>query len=150
MIYCLLYDRHLTGCLTVVYSFLPSRQSSAQAHGRVQKQETKPALLNNWGKTALFNHSSHKSCRLLLLKTSLHIFKKIHYCYRKSVITCSCRKHPSSENSSITKLTMYLQQMIFYRGKCSDCNRYCSNSTICPLNILDLAKEVNITKFYLL
>ena len=41
--------------------------------------------------------------------------------------------------------------MIFYRGKCSYCNQHCSNSTVCPLNILDLAKEVNITNLlYLL
>ncbi|GFG28422.1 hypothetical protein Cfor_00619 [Coptotermes formosanus] len=52
------------------------------------------------------------------------------------------RINPSADISTISKLTGYLRQMIFYGGKCNDCNRYCSNSAMCPTNIFDLVKEV--------
>jgi hypothetical protein len=39
---------------------------------------------------------------------------------------------------------MYLGEMIYYKGKCNNCNMHCRGSTECPENILHLAEEVNV------
>jgi hypothetical protein len=52
--------------------------------------------------------------------------------------------YPKADRPTLSKLAMYLGEIIYYKGKCSNCHIHCSGPTECPRNILDLAKEVNI------
>jgi hypothetical protein len=51
--------------------------------------------------------------------------------------------YPEADIPTLSNLAMYLGETINYKGKCSDCHRYCRGPIECPTNILDLAKEVS-------
>ncbi|XP_021929643.1 sodium channel protein Nach-like [Zootermopsis nevadensis] len=52
------------------------------------------------------------------------------------------RTYPNADTSTLSNLAMYLGDMIYYKGKCNNCNKHCSGSTKCPGDILQLAKKV--------
>ncbi|PNF35672.1 hypothetical protein B7P43_G17469 [Cryptotermes secundus] len=52
------------------------------------------------------------------------------------------RMYPKADSATLSNLVMYLREMIYYKGKCSNCHIHCSGPTECPRNILDLAKQV--------
>lgn len=133
----LLYDSHHTGWVRYT-TLLLSRESSA--HARVQKSRNKTCTAEQFRP----NRTIHSFIHFI---TAIAFCLEHHRRKRNTVTTCSCRINPSADISTISKLTGYLRQMIFYGGKCNDCNRYCSNSAMCPTNIFDLVKEVNITHF---